>query len=108
MSSFVSSGVRSVAGKMTRSGLDTRTSRGPASTNVSFAAGIAGVLPLSRPASFESASRARLQRTGDEAAQRFAVARDPVVARRGRARRQLEGTGDDAAAGQHLEQAGQG
>src|SRR4051794_30240500 len=42
MSSLVTSGVRSVAGKMTRSGLDTRTSRPPASTKVSLAAGTAG------------------------------------------------------------------
>src|SRR3954451_24264049 len=34
MSSFVSAGVRSVSGKITRSGLDTRTSRPPASTVV--------------------------------------------------------------------------
>src|SRR5436190_8940823 len=32
MSSFVMSGVRSLAGKITRSGLETRTSRPPAST----------------------------------------------------------------------------
>src|SRR3954452_4196514 len=35
MSSFVSAGVRSVAGKITRSGLETRTSRPPASTKAS-------------------------------------------------------------------------
>src|SRR4051795_6527733 len=35
MSSFVCSGVRSVAGKMTRSALDTRSSRPPASTMTS-------------------------------------------------------------------------
>src|SRR5436190_2217210 len=38
MSSFVSAGVRSLAGKITRSALLTRTSRPPASTNVSFLA----------------------------------------------------------------------
>ena len=32
MSSFVTAGVRSVAGKITRSALDTRSSRPPAST----------------------------------------------------------------------------
>src|SRR4051794_32774951 len=42
MSSLVSSGVRSVAGKITRPGLDTRSSRPPASTIV------ASVVPTGR------------------------------------------------------------
>src|SRR3954454_1995423 len=47
MSSLVSAGVRSVAGKITRSALETRTSRPPASTMTSELATRAGMLRAS-------------------------------------------------------------
>src|SRR6478672_9979193 len=50
MSSFVTAAVRSVGGKITRSGLDTRRSRPPASRIVSGTGAMNQVLPTRAPA----------------------------------------------------------
>src|SRR3954470_2697852 len=62
MSSFVTAGVCSVAGKITRSGLDTRSSRPPASMVVASVFAMAGILRV------ETAGRSRTHRPAAPAA----------------------------------------
>src|SRR4051812_18922698 len=78
MSSLVTAGVRSVAGKITRSGLVTRRSRPPASTIVASAAGMPGVLTCSdaRERPREAEHLAVRQRAAERV-------RDPVDGARG-------------------------
>src|SRR5215218_6219658 len=72
MSSLVTSPERSVIGKITRSGLDTRKSRPPAATVVSSDAAIPGVLRQRRPSAHSPA--------GDSGDARDALVRPLAVA----------------------------